>query len=120
MHPHAHCINQSFSRMNSPLIILYDLPQKHASHKHLHLSHWLNLGKQSQRVVTSRFSLKVWLILAIVQGLGQYQSGYGSSRVKALHHLHLLGLNLQVNVPNQGLYVQHHNSDIHESSCPQH
>jgi len=106
--------------MNSPLIILYDLLQKHVNRKHLGLNHWLNLDKQSQRVVTSRFSLKARLILAIVLGLGQYQLGCGSNRVKARHRLRLLGLNLQVNAPSQGLYVQHHNNDIHESSCLPH
>ena len=89
--------------MNSPLIIPYDLPQMHVNRKHLALSHLLSLDKQSQRVVTSHFSLKVRLILAIVQGLGQYQWDYGSNRVTAPHPLRLLGLNLQVNVPSQGL-----------------
>ena len=106
--------------MNLPLIILYDLPQKHVNRKHLGLSHLLNLDKQSQRVVTSRFSLKAQLILAIAQGLGQYRLGYGSNRVKARHHLRLLGLNLQANVPSQGLCVLHHNNDIHELSCLPH
>ena len=88
----------------------------HVNRKHLNLSHWLNLDKQSQREATSRFSLKAQLILAIVQGLGQYRLGCGSNRVKAPHHLRLLGLNLQANVPSQGLCVQYHNNDIHESS----
>ena len=106
--------------MNSPLIILYDLLQMHVNRKHLGLSHWLNLDKQNQRVVTSHFLLKAQLILAIVQGLDQYRLGCGSNRVKVQHLLLLLGLNLQVNVPSQGLCVQHHNNDIRELSCLPH
>ena len=96
------------------------MPQKHVNRKHLGLSHLLKLDKQSQRVVTSHFLLKAQLILAIAQGLGQYRLGCGSNRVKELHHLRLLGLNLQVNVPSQGLCVQHHNNDIRELSYPPH